>query len=529
MPSTEGGRSGCALASGVFFIALGGLLLAQNLTEFRLLDYADQAAAIFVRYWPVALILWGVYKVYRRMATPERSRVSGSEVLALVLLVAFGLAVSAARDALARLRGSELGGELAAVLGPDLLGPTHRFREESLFELEPGAPLVVENRFGGLRAVGSDRTDLRIVVERRVRGASEDEARELAARLRLELVGGVARVVGDDAGSAAADLEIELPRGTPLVARIPEGRVAVLGLDAAVRIEAGDEDVSAERLGSTLAVETRHGDVRIGPVAGDATVESRHGSIRARELGGSLRAGTERGSIVAEEVEGAVELSNRSGSLRVAGAGGTVTIDATHTSVEVERASGDVVVASSDRSIFVRGVGGSLRVEARNARVEIREVRGPVVVDDALQPVRVVGVEGALTVRSKNGTVVAEELSGPVEIEATSEDVHVARFRSSLTARAEHGSLFAETEALGGDVELRTTYGDIELFLPASASFRLEARSGEGELHSDGFVTHLEPSSEDGGRVYRGESEGGRYRVRVRTDYGDLLLKGDLR
>jgi len=55
-------------------------------------------------------------------------------------------------------------------------------------------------------------------------------------------------IVGDELGAIEADLLIELPRGTPLVARVPGGRVAVLGLDAPVEIETGDDDVEAEEI-----------------------------------------------------------------------------------------------------------------------------------------------------------------------------------------------------------------------------------------------------------------------------------------
>jgi hypothetical protein len=214
MRSDGPGRTGCALASGIFFIVLGALLLAQNLTELRLLDYADEALELFTRYWPLALIAWGAYKVYRRFSSPERSRVSALEVLGLLLLVAVGIGVGAAREAIERLRSSGLGSELASVLGPDVLGPTYRFEEETLFDLHPDAPLVVENRFGGLRAVGTDRNDLRVALDKRVHGTSEDEARDVAAGLHVELEGGTARVVGEDRSPVSADLEIEVPQSS---------------------------------------------------------------------------------------------------------------------------------------------------------------------------------------------------------------------------------------------------------------------------------------------------------------------------
>src|SRR5262245_62015525 len=144
----ERGRSGCALFLGFLLIAIGGLLLAQNLFDLPLLPLFRRTLLLFMDYWPLLLVAWGVLKIYQRIVHPERASVGAFEIVLLVFLVLCGLSLSAARRVMERVSGEALediiGFPDAALLG----APSHRFPSEARFEIGGASELSIANPGG---------------------------------------------------------------------------------------------------------------------------------------------------------------------------------------------------------------------------------------------------------------------------------------------------------------------------------------------------------------------------------------------
>ena len=101
--------------------------------------------------------------------------------------------------------------------------------------------------------------------------------------------------------------------------------------------------------------------------------------------------------------------------------------------------------------------------------------------------VRVYRLDGYSTVSTLSGGIEAEACAGRVEVTTVSGTVWFRNNESrNLVAGSTSGDIHYEGDIQrGGSYEFRTNSGDIELTLPANASFELNARSVEGEVRND--------------------------------------------
>jgi hypothetical protein len=76
---------------GLVFVVFGVLVLARNL------GYPIPLWTVFSRYWPVLLIVWGLFKLvdsFGSGANGKRPLFSGGDVAAIILVIIFGSLVS---------------------------------------------------------------------------------------------------------------------------------------------------------------------------------------------------------------------------------------------------------------------------------------------------------------------------------------------------------------------------------------------------------------------------------------------------
>jgi hypothetical protein len=526
------GRSGCALVLGVLLIATGVLFLAQNLFDYRLLPLLRQGVVLFADYWPVLLVLWGVAKVYQRFAQPSRARVGVFEILVLALIVTCGLGIVAARRVLEEVSGEKLE-DIVGLGTVSLVGaPVHRFPGETRFELGGAGEVAIVNPGGAVSVQGGEGTGIEVRFTKRVHHVSETDASAVADGVELDFdaSGPVAHLTvvlpegPRGRGRVECDLDVRVPKSVSVSIENRRGRVSAFDIEGPVRIETAHDGIEAGNLTGGLKATTRHGEIRVTGLSGTVELVNRGGSIVAEDVDGDLRAETSHGQLVAEDVTGKAALENRHARIQASRIGGEVRVTAQHAEVSIESA-GSAAVANSHGSIFVRDVQGDLSVDATNAPIQARNISGNVEIDDRDEAVTLVGVRGSARVRSPLSQVTVEEVEGAVEIESSNEDVRVAAFGSSLSVRSTHAEVSASTGRLAGSVSLQTTYGDVELRLPADASLRFEGRADDGELHSNVPGLEVLEDHRGAGRTWTGALGSSTHAVTVETSYGDIHLE----
>ena len=526
----SGGRSGCALLLGILLIVTGVLFLAQNLFDHALLPLFRQGVVLFADYWPLLLVLWGVFKVYQRFARPSRARVGAFEIVLLVLIVVCGLGVSAARRVLEEVSGEKLedivGFSTASLVG----APAHRFAGEASFELGATGGLVIVNSGGYVKVRGGEGTEIAVQFIKRVHHISENEASAIADGVELDFdaSGPVARlavVLPQGKTPVECDLDVRLPKNVSVAIENRRGRVSAFDIEGPVRIETAHDGIDAENLTGGLKATTRHGEIRVTGVAGTIELVNSGGAIVAEDVEGDLRAETSHGRLLAEDVTGKASLQNRHAPVQASRIGGELLVTAQHAEVSIETAGASVAVTNSHGSIFVRDVRGTLTVEATNAPIQARDILGDVNIDSRDEAVTLVGVRGSARVTSPLSRVTVEEIEGPLEIESSNEDVRVSTFGSSLSVRSTHAELSVSTARLSGNVSLQTTYGGVVLRVPPDASLRFEGRAKDGELHSNIPGLSIVEDGRGADRAWTGALGSSTHAVTVETSYGDIHLE----
>jgi DUF4097 and DUF4098 domain-containing protein YvlB len=410
-------------------------------------------------------------------------------------------------------------------------GPAYSFDEEHRFELASEMGLLIENNRGSVTVRGWDESDLKVHVTKRVYRHSQEKASELAEEIQARfdpLEEGPARFSLDtppEARETQTDLEVWIPRKTPLTLSNRRGPLRVSGIEAAVALATANDSIEVRDVLGSLKVNGRRGPVRVEGIQGDVEARNRYGSLTIKDVRGNLIGETRNDSLIVENITGTARLVNRHSRIRANQIGSDLTIEATHTEVTVENLGATAFIETSYRPIFVKAVDGRLTIEAHSSEIEVRDIKGNLDVKTAHRSLAAVGIEGGANITSKQGAVRLEGVKGPVQLESSYHPIKVVDFLSSLKVRAEHAPLTISTPELGGELSLETTYGDIELSLPPASSFRLEAKVRGGEIIASDFrQPDWEESQEAEVLQLRGLLGGGASPITIETSYGDISV-----
>lgn len=185
-----------------------------------------------------------------------------------------------------------------------------------------------------------------------------------------------------------------------------------------------------------------------------------HGAVRLSDLDDEVVLRTGHGAIEATGLAGPTQLTTSHGSITVRGVRGHVEAETGHGSVTVEQASDGVAAATSHGSVTVTQARGAVRATTGQGSVTLREISGDV---DA---------------RTSHGSIEVDGVTG-----------------DDVTLDTGHGSLSFRPAAAPPNVLLRTSHGNIEVFLPRDApAYALSTDAGDRtanvEVSTDPSAAH---------------------------------------
>lgn len=242
-----------------------------------------------------------------------------------------------------------------------------------------------------------DSADIRYSIKRRVRAASEPEARGLLGGFGLK-----SRTSGEwqilwvtvpPRGAGAPELTLRVPRSLKeCVIGAHGGAIEAYDIDGAVEAQTLAGGITLDRIGGAVRAQTGGGEIRLGRTGGPARCVSGGGSIHVERTGGEAVLETAGGEIVVREAGGPVRAST-AGNIYIGRAAASVTAHAAGGLIEVERSGGAVIAETS---------GGSIQVgAARGVRAE-----------SAAGAIRLRGVTGSLRASAALGSILADLVSG---------------------------------------------------------------------------------------------------------------------
>ncbi len=170
--------------------------------------------------------------------------------------------------------------------------------------------------------------------------------------------------------------------------------------------------------------------------------------------------------------------------------------------------------------------GSTLAVTNRQGSVIIENLQGEASVESVGSSVLVRDIAGHLAVRSVGGDIEVLRPAGRVEASSITGNLHfVSASGSELRGITTSGRILYEGDlAPGGDYELSSYSGDIDVLCPASSSFELNAKTVRGKLDNALALTPRRHSPSAGNGLF-GTHNTGNANVEVKSFSGTIRIR----
>src|SRR5262245_3908217 len=468
---------------GMMIAAIGGILLSANLLGHKSL------ILILGKYWfwiLLAFIAGRLLKQYtHRIEDGDRPNAfSPAAIVVMILIVGVGLAASfAARSGHGglNLRLGKWG------VGDYVFGDELSVEDESPqnFAVAPNSRLFINNANGDIEINSAPQPQATARLIRRVRAASEQDARDIAKNIRLQ-------IVNNGAGYQfnVASTGVQQNYGVSIVITMPQN------LTAGFEINNSLGAVKLAGLQGDHVVRGCESD-EISRNIGSVTIENSRGAIELNQIQGQVRLTDTRHSVNLREIQGVVTLDVKGGKVKMDQSSGPVELRATDAEIEISELGQRGAAAANQRAVNIeqsrnsriklQEIRGSVAIHAERSRVEAEEIAGDFTVDASSDRVLVNRINGVLRIKSDDGAVEVREVKGSTTIDAT-RDVTVRNFRGPLSVSSRQGAINLETsENISGDLKAFNDRGKIRVSIPEDSGFRLDANAGSGRVKVRGF------------------------------------------
>lgn len=468
-------------AGGVMITAIGGILLSVNLLDHHSL------ILILGKYWfwiLLAFIAGRLLKQYtHRIEDGLRPNTfSPGAIVIMILIVGAGLAASfAAKNSQGGLN-LRLGG---LSVGDYVFGNQISIEDSppQSFDLAPNSRLLINNANGDIEINSAPQPQATARFIRRIRAASEEEAKEIAKNISLQIASNEAGYQFNIASTGVqqdfgVSIILTLPQNLPAGVEINNalGVVKLTGLQGAHVIR-GCERAEITRNAGGVTVENPRGAVELSEIQGPVYLTNTRQAVNLRAINGPVTLDVKGGSVSLEHSSGPLQLRAADAQIGITEIGNNAPATARVVNIEQARNS----------RIKLRMIKGAVTINAERSRIEADEIAGDFKVDSSLDRVRVNRVNGVLRIKSEGGAVEVEGAKGPTTIEATG-DVTVRNFRGPLSVTSREGAINLETyEKLTGDLSVVNDDGRIRVSIPEDSGFRLDANAGSGRVKAKGF------------------------------------------
>ena len=355
--------AGSSAFSGFLLILVGVLLLLHNYRGFEL-------SRVFLHWWPLLLIAWGLIKLYERMGAsragqPGAARVSGGEiflVLGLLALMGVVVAVEQVRDKFPDYTGADFGEVYANSVD---VAPK---------PVAENARISIRNGRGDISVRASDEPEIRVAGKVSVHGWSETAARRLGEGVSLEIVpsgdGYEVRPARSGDSRVSVDMDVVVPNKATVTLKNEKGDIHVSDTEAPVAINNGRGDIEVRNTGGDVSIDMRSGDASVSDTNGNVKISGRGQSLEAVNATGSVTINGEFvGPIRAEKILRGVRFVSHRTDLTITQLSGHMELGSGN--LEIVDAPGNLIISSRDEEMHIENAGGKVKIDNRNGNIEI--------------------------------------------------------------------------------------------------------------------------------------------------------------
>lgn len=188
-------------------------------------------------------------------------------------------------------------------------------------------------------------------------------------------------------------------------------------------------------------------------------------------------------------------------------------------------AGASLKVRNTSGSVEASDIGGSVEGNVTSGSLTLARIGGGVDAKVISGKFRMQDIVGDIDATSVSGGIEAVNVKGSVNTEATSGNITLRDVTGAKSVRAHvtSGRVVYDGEVLaGGKYYFEAFSGGVELLLPASAGFDLEAEAFSGRVNSDFPITM---SGTISSKALRGVVNNGGAAMRVKTFSGSIYIR----
>jgi len=246
----------------------------------------------------------------------------------------------------------------------------------------PDSGLRVVSQNGAISVKASDREDVKIVAQLRMRSVERLEAtrittsRDSSDRLEIE----VAWPEGGRLNNEGCSFTITLPDATGVELRTENGRITVAGLSGAARLLTSNGRIHVDGHQGDVLARTSNGSISVGEPEGDLDLHTKNGKINVVAAKRAVKAETSNGAVhihFTDEGTGPVDVHTSNGAITLemgAGFKGELQADNSNGRIKVKVPS-DAQVLSSEKHhshLLFGDSDNQSRLRTSNGSIEIR-------------------------------------------------------------------------------------------------------------------------------------------------------------
>jgi DUF4097 and DUF4098 domain-containing protein YvlB len=341
-------------------------------------------------------------------------------------------------------------------------------------DIAAAKPRLRINAHGPVTLEGGVSTGFEYTVKLSVRARSREQARAL-----LEKAGTVRAesqnewyVLTTPGGEVTATVTVRGPHLREAIVTSSDGAVEAYGIDGALTVDTGSDQVKADRIHGDCSLATGGGDIHVGSVDG------------------VLRCTTGAGSITA-------------------------------------KAAHEVVLRTSGGDISALTVSGSARVETGGGTVHLGYIEGPVTAINGGGPIIVDQATGIVTTRDMAGAVTVHQAAG-IRCDSANGGIQLGRISGPMRVSTAVGNIVANLVGSRlAESYLATGNGDITVLIPSNVGVRISAENQMADslrrILSD--FREIQPHLNGMHLVADGRLNGGGPLLQLSASSGTIFLK----
>jgi DUF4097 and DUF4098 domain-containing protein YvlB len=236
-----------------------------------------------------------------------------------------------------------------------------------------------------------------------------------------------------------------------------------------------------------------------------------------------------------------VEISTRRGDVNVSNHNGLLHINDERGDISVDTIKGDVFLTLNHGTAHVSNIDGSLSIDGRTDNANLSQISGFARLEgefngdvhlekiakglhfhSSISELSIASLTGSVDI--DGGNLRLDQAAGPVSIRTQSKDIDARSVSGALKIENNAGNIHVEPATTAGDLTITSRHGDVELQMPAKASFQYQARTQHGEVKSEFDDIKLN-NPDHGDSTGSGNNGKGGPHINVTSESGNIDLR----